>query len=121
MISCISPAGAIGVAECSVGAVALVIGGGSSDASARAVWLELRARRAGVEHLADLGPTGHELVTSSVDIGHDQVQVFGRTGAAEVILSPNWIDAGDPGGVYWTTLTPLSKEKASSSRHPGRS
>ena len=30
----------------------------------------------------------------------------------------NWIEPGDPGGVNWTTLTPLSKEKSASSRQP---
>ena len=34
-----------------------------------------------------------------------------------VMFEPNWTDAGEPGGVNWTTRKPLSNAKSASSRH----
>ena len=74
------PAVAVRVAERGEGAVAGVIGRGAADATARAVGLELSARRPGVEHLADLDTAGGELVARSLDVGDDQVEALGRAG-----------------------------------------
>ena len=74
------PAVAVRVAERGEGAVAGVIGRGPADATARAVGLELSARRPGVEHLADLDTAGDELVARSLDVGDDQVEALGRAG-----------------------------------------
>ena len=74
------PAVAVRVAERGERAVAGVIGRGAADAAARAVGLELSAGRPGVEHLADLGTAGGELVARGLDIGDDQVQALGRAG-----------------------------------------
>ena len=57
-----------------------MIGRGPADATARAVGLELSARRPGVEHLADLDTAGDEFVARSLDVGDDQVQALGRAG-----------------------------------------
>ncbi len=57
-----------------------MIGRGPADATARAVGLELSARRPGVEHLADLDTAGDEFVARSLDVGDDQVEALGRAG-----------------------------------------
>ena len=55
-----------------------MIGRGPADSTARAVALELSSRRPGVEHLADLGTAGDELVACRLDVGDDQVEALGR-------------------------------------------
>ena len=55
-----------------------MIGRGPADATARAVGLELRARRPGVENHADLDTAGDEFVARSLDVGNDQVEALGR-------------------------------------------
>ena len=68
------------VVERGEGSVGGVIGCGPADATARAVGLELSARRSGVEHLADVDTEGDELVARSLDVGDDQVEAVGRPG-----------------------------------------
>ena len=91
---------------------------GAADAAARAVGLELSARRSGVEHLTDIDTAGNELVSCGLDVGHDQVEALGEPGAANVIFVPNWTEHPEPCGVNWTTRKPLSKGKSASSLHP---
>ncbi len=74
------PVVAVRIAERGEGGVGGVIGRGAAEASARAVGLELRARRPGVEHLADLDAVRHEIVARGLDVGDDQVQALGRAG-----------------------------------------
>ena len=72
------PAVAVRIAERGERAIAGVVGCGPADSTARAVALELSSRRPGVEHLADLGTAGDELVACSLDVGDDQVEALGR-------------------------------------------
>src|SRR6267378_2982733 len=72
------PAVAVWIAERGERAIACMVGCGPADSTARAVALELSSRRRGVEHLADPGTTGDELVACSLDLGDDQVEALGR-------------------------------------------
>ena len=74
------PAVAVRVAERGERAVAGAIGRGPADPTARASGSELRARRPRVEHLADLGTAGGQLVAGGLDVGDDQVQALRRAG-----------------------------------------
>src|SRR5262249_10520768 len=61
-------------------AIAGVIGRGPADSTSRAIGLELSSRRAAVEHLADPGPAGDELIARRLDVGDDQVEALYRAG-----------------------------------------
>src|SRR5262245_57421651 len=50
-----------------------MFGRGSADSATRAVRLKLRSRDRRMEHLADLGAPGNELVARRRDVGDDQV------------------------------------------------
>ena len=96
-----------------------MIGRGPADATARAVGLELSARRPGVEHLADLDTEGDELVARSLRCRRRSGRGPGPSRARpSVMFVPNWTEHPEPGGVNWTTRKPLSKGKSASSLHP---
>ena len=72
------PGVAVRITERGEREIAGMVGCGPPDSTARAVALELRSRCPGVEHLADLGPTGDEVVACRLDLGDDQVEALGR-------------------------------------------
>src|SRR5262249_44628519 len=72
------PAVAVRVAERDERTVAGVFGGRPAESTARAIGLELSARRPSVEHLAGLDTAGDEFVTRSLDVGDDEVEALGR-------------------------------------------
>src|ERR1700737_579200 len=72
------PAVAVWIAERGERAIAGMVGCGPADSTARAVAPELSSRRPGVEHLADLGTSGGELLACGLDVGDDEVEALGR-------------------------------------------
>ena len=84
----------------------------------RTVVPEPGAGRPFVEHLAGLGTAGDKLGARSLNVGDDQVQVLGRTGAAEVMPVPNWIEQSEPGGVSWTMRKVSPAARSASSLQP---
>ena len=74
------PAVAVRVGERGKGAVGGVAGRRPTHATARAVGRELRARRAGVENLADRGAMGDEIRARSLDVGDNQIKPPGGAG-----------------------------------------
>src|ERR1700720_4418827 len=71
------PGIAIRVAERSEGEVAAVTGVGSTDTTV-AFGAELSTRFQSMENLTDLDTWGSELIASSFNMGHDQVETLGR-------------------------------------------
>jgi hypothetical protein len=70
------PTIAVWVAERCEGAIAGVVRRGSVDATSRPFGSELSARRRRVEHLADLGAAGDEVVARSGYVGNDKVEIL---------------------------------------------
>ena len=71
---------AVRVAERSVGAVAGIIRRRPAEAAARAAGLELRARRSGVKHLADIASVSDQFAARRLDVGDDEVKALCRAG-----------------------------------------
>src|SRR5438034_8290935 len=95
-----------------------MIGRGPADATARAVALELSARRLCVEHLADLDTVGGEVIARCLDIGDDQVQALGRAGRGRREIRAELDRAARAGRRELDYRKPLSKGKSASSLHP---
>ena len=73
-----------------------MVGRGAADATVRAVWLELRARRLGVEYLTDIDTAGNEVSSRGRDVGDYQVEAVDRARDGRRNIRPELHRTGRP-------------------------
>ena len=73
-----------------------------------------------VPDLADVDAAANQLVAGGLDVLDDQQQALQRLGHRRPLPSPNWIEAGEPGGVNCTPRVSGVGLKSMSSRQPRR-